>query len=150
MFHTGAFFQKDLFLLGCTLLLVVCHKWYRWLGVEVDLQMRRIFEVLYCLLISRHNLLLRLSGSRFLWLFYFCLVWRVVWCKSFLDIFFRCFFLGFLYPFLNVSVWLCLLLVVYRGSLFLYVLWMYLWFYFLCPVNFLVVYLSIILITFLE
>ena len=61
IFHTVAFFQKGLFLLGCTLLLVVCHKWYRWLGVDVDLQMRKIFELLYCLLISRCNLLLPLD-----------------------------------------------------------------------------------------
>ena len=67
VFHTVAFFQKDLFFLGCTLLLVVCHNWYRWLEKGVDLQMRKIYELLYCLLISRRNLLLPLlifSGSR--------------------------------------------------------------------------------------
>ena len=104
---------------------VVCHKLYRWLGVDVDLQMRKIFELLYYFLISKCNLLMIFSGSCFLRLFYFCLVWWVVWCKSFLDIFLQCYSLGFPYPLLNVSVvWLCLLLVVYRGSLFLYVLWM--------------------------
>ena len=98
MFHTVAFFQKGLFLLRCTLLLVVCRKWYRWLGVDVDLQMRKIFKLLYCLLILRCNLLLPLLiylGSHFLWLFYFCLVWRVVWCKSFLDIVFPVLFSRF-------------------------------------------------------
>ena len=92
---------------------VVCHKLYRWLGVDVDLQMRKIFELLYCLLISRCNLLLPpliFSGSRFLWLFYFCLFWRVVWRKSFLDTFFQCYSLCLLYLLLNVSVRLCLLL----------------------------------------
>ena len=43
MFHTVVFCQKGLFLLGSTLLLVVCQ-WYRWLGVDEDLHMRKIFD----------------------------------------------------------------------------------------------------------
>ena len=128
MFHIVVFSKKGLFLLlGCTYLLVVCHKQviqmiesrHRFTD-EKNLQTFILFADLGC------NLFLPVDIFGFT-IFITILLLSCLSCgmvQELLRHIFPMSFSRFSISSSEISVWLCLLLVVYRGSLFLYVLWM--------------------------